>query len=176
MILVPIDKHNIKFSLYSDPCTWCFFDHDSTQGCLDALYEVGCNGKSVLEIGCGAGILDIYASKLGATHITAIDVLPGSLGLTLINCNLNEVEINLKWANDTIIEKYDIILMNIDKENAITYFNKLKLLTNPNGKIIMTFPNRKDLERELGKLDTNLKIISENNLPNYKTFVLEVDD
>lgn len=177
MLLINVNIHNTEFSLYSDQCAWCFFDHDSTRGCLDTLYELGCDNKDVLDIGCGSGILEIYASKLGAKSVSAIDVAPGPLGLTLINCQINNIEPNLKFVTTSDLGNnlYDLIIMNIEMHNAITYFAEIETHLTPGGKAIITFRDRFNLENELHRAGSKLKIVSENDLPNYRTFVLEVE-
>ena len=178
MLLIDMNIHNKEFSLYSDQCAWCFFNHDSTQGCLDTLYELGCENKDILDIGCGSGILEVYADKLGAKSISAIDVAPGPLGLTLINCQINNVKADLKFVTEPILSDslYDLIVMNIEMHNAITYFAEIENHLKNGGKAIVTFRDRFNLENELHRAGSKLKIISENDLPNYRTFVLEVDE
>ena len=176
MLLIPVNQNGIKFELYSDFSGWSFFDHPSTQGCLQYLYKLGCQDKDVLDIGCGAGILEVVSGILGAKSITATDILPGALGLTFINCSLNKINVQLKWAEEPITEKYDIVIMNVEKESAITYLDKIKNYLKDDGKAIITFQNRIDFERELAKVNSSLEIIEENDLPNYKTFILEVDE
>ena len=175
MLLINFERNNIKFNIYSDPCTWCFFDHDSTLGCLDTLYQIDCKDKEILDIGCGSGILDIYASKLGAKVVDATDIDPSAIGLTLINCQLNGVKVNLSLAKREINKYYDIIIMNIPRHNVIEYLEEVEKHLKFNGKAIITFPDRLSLENELRRTCSNLVIIEENNLHDYKTFILGVD-
>ena len=48
--------------------------HPTTYSCLEALEELVKPGHSVLDVGTGSGILTIAAAKLGATHVTAVDI------------------------------------------------------------------------------------------------------
>ena len=48
--------------------------HETTKLCIQALDKYVKNGDSVLDVGCGSGILSIAALKLGAKHATAIDI------------------------------------------------------------------------------------------------------
>ena len=48
--------------------------HPTTYSCLEALEELVKPGVSVLDVGTGSGILTIAAAKLGAAHITAVDI------------------------------------------------------------------------------------------------------
>ena len=48
--------------------------HPTTYSCLEALEELVRPGSNVLDVGTGSGILTIAAAKLGAGHITAVDI------------------------------------------------------------------------------------------------------
>ena len=48
--------------------------HPTTYSCLEALEEMVKPGNLVLDVGTGSGILTIAAAKLGAAHITAVDI------------------------------------------------------------------------------------------------------
>ena len=48
--------------------------HPTTYCCLEALEDLVRPGCSVLDVGTGSGILTIAAAKLGAGHITAVDI------------------------------------------------------------------------------------------------------
>ena len=48
--------------------------HPTTYSCLEALEELTKQGHSVLDVGTGSGILTIAAAKLGAAHISAVDI------------------------------------------------------------------------------------------------------
>jgi ribosomal protein L11 methyltransferase len=48
--------------------------HPTTYTCLEALEDLVTPGCSVLDVGTGSGILTIAAAKLGAAHITAVDI------------------------------------------------------------------------------------------------------
>ena len=48
--------------------------HPTTYGCLEALEDLTRPGCSVLDVGTGSGILAIAAARLGAGHITAVDI------------------------------------------------------------------------------------------------------
>ena len=48
--------------------------HPTTYSCLEALEELITPGQVILDVGTGSGILTIAAAKLGAGHITAVDI------------------------------------------------------------------------------------------------------
>ncbi|MCY4142390.1 MAG: 50S ribosomal protein L11 methyltransferase [Gammaproteobacteria bacterium] len=87
-------------------------EHPTTALCLRWLVEIDLEGKSLLDFGCGSGILGIAASKLGASQTTAIDHDPQAIQATLENARYNDVEI----ATHAEIESgrtYDVIVANI---------------------------------------------------------------
>jgi ribosomal protein L11 methyltransferase len=65
--------------------------HPSTALCLQILDSLPLAGRSVIDYGCGSGILGIAAVKLGAAHVTAIDIDPQALLATRENAIRNGV-------------------------------------------------------------------------------------
>ena len=54
--------------------------HETTGMCLSLLEEVITGGEEVIDVGTGSGILAIGAALLGAGHVLAVDIDPGSSG------------------------------------------------------------------------------------------------
>lgn len=65
--------------------------HPSTQLCLIALEKYGCEGKNVLDIGCGSGILAIAAARLGAAKILGVDTDQIAIDSSKSNAGLNDM-------------------------------------------------------------------------------------
>lgn len=66
--------------------------HPTTSLCLRWLDGLELADKSVVDFGCGSGILGIAALKLGAKHVCGIDIDPQALQASLENARRNEVE------------------------------------------------------------------------------------
>jgi ribosomal protein L11 methyltransferase len=69
--------------------------HPTTALCLEALAELDLRQKSVVDYGCGSGILGIAALKLGAARVTAVDLDPQALLASRDNAERNGVAHNL---------------------------------------------------------------------------------
>ena len=65
--------------------------HASTQLCLEGIEEFIVPGKSVLDLGCGSGILAIAALRLGASHATGVDIDPKAVDFSYENAELNGI-------------------------------------------------------------------------------------
>lgn len=65
--------------------------HPTTALCLEWLDSLDLNGKTVIDYGCGSGILAVAAAMLGAEHIYATDIDPQALTATRDNAQRNGV-------------------------------------------------------------------------------------
>ena len=71
--------------------------HATTKGCLTLLLDEP--GGSLLDVGCGSGVLSIAAAKLGYCPISAIDFDPLATEATLVNAQVNSVELSVAQAD-----------------------------------------------------------------------------
>jgi ribosomal protein L11 methyltransferase len=87
--------------------------HPTTK-CAARLLEGIVDGKKVIDVGCGSGILAIAAAKRGATQVSAFDIDPVALPNTLENIKMNRVDVKA-WTGE--IDSYkgeaDVVIANI---------------------------------------------------------------
>lgn len=69
--------------------------HPTTALCLQILDSLPVAGRTVIDYGCGSGILGIAALKLGAAHVVAVDLDPQALLATRDNAERNGVSTNI---------------------------------------------------------------------------------
>ena len=96
--------------------------HNTTRMIVSTLQAEDLQGRSVLDCGCGSGILSIAALKLGAERATGYDIDEWSVNNTRHNAQLNGIEddslkVVLGDASvlDTIDESFDYVLANINR-------------------------------------------------------------
>lgn len=65
--------------------------HETTKLCIQALDKFIKPGDSVLDVGCGSGILSIASLKLGARHATAIDIDEAAVKVAAENMEVNHI-------------------------------------------------------------------------------------
>lgn len=89
--------------------------HPTTAMCLEWLDGADLDGKTVLDFGCGSGILAIAALKLGAARAIAVDHDPQALDATRDNAVANGVGDRIEiYAPDAAPQTtYDVVLANI---------------------------------------------------------------
>ena len=90
--------------------------HPTTALCLEWLANQPLQQKSILDFGCGSGILGIAGIALGASHVTAVDIDKQALTATLENSQRNRCANHLKVCAAELLdtaETFDLIVANI---------------------------------------------------------------
>ena len=90
--------------------------HPTTSLCLQWLDGADLTDKSVLDYGCGSGILAIAAVLLGAKQVTAIDIDPQALTATLDNMQRNNIAEHLIERGQPELAEgktYNLVVANI---------------------------------------------------------------
>jgi ribosomal protein L11 methyltransferase len=115
--------------------------HESTSMMMDFMLETDYKGKSVLDMGCGTGILAILAIKMGAHPVTAIDYDPVCYESTIENAELNHASsIKALCGSKEAIpaDKYDVILANINRNILIEQMDRYQQVLSENGIIFFS--------------------------------------
>ena len=115
--------------------------HQTTWLMIREIFNLDMQQKSVLDMGCGTGLLAIVAEKRGAAKVTAID----NDSWAYENSNENVVansctRIRTLLGDATALgsEKYDIILANINLNILMNDLSTYKANLNPKGLLIMS--------------------------------------
>ncbi len=116
-------------------------EHETTSMCVDFLGKYVSKMDTVLDVGCGSGILGITASKLGAKQVIMTDIDECAIVATEHNMQLNGVtngKVLLKNLLDDNTVKGDVIVCNIMAEVLIAFAPYIGANLNENGKIILS--------------------------------------
>lgn len=136
--------------------------HETTRSCLAVMENVDFNNKTVFDLGCGSGILSIYAAKNGASKVSGFDIDTLSIDNSLENFEINEVSEKCTAELGSIEKiadgKYDIGIVNIIKKVILPILPRLKEIVKPGGYLILSglmINDRKEIECALGAVNMN---------------------
>ncbi len=113
--------------------------HPTTRLCLEWLVHNNISNKTVIDYGCGSGILALAAARLGARHVFAVDIDPQALSATRSNAATNKLENRVSvLASDSAPPPADLLIANILLKPLVELSTLFKSLVNPGGYIVMS--------------------------------------
>ncbi len=145
--------------------------HNTTRMIVKQLLNMDVYGKSVLDCGCGTGILSIAAIKCGASNAVGYDIDEWSVENTRHNATINGVENLTAIHGDAHIlcnmqEEFDIVLANINRNILLNDMPLMVSRLKDGGTLILSGFYSKDMDlltnkaKELG-MEFKTKDISE---------------
>ena len=116
-------------------CAFGAGHHETTSMMIDGLLKYSLVGKRVLDHGTGTGVLAIFAKRLGATQVVAVDIDDKSVVNARENAALNEVEIDVRLGATPPEESFDLILANIHRNILLDNMSRYAACLNSNGQL-----------------------------------------
>ena len=111
--------------------------HATTHLCLEWLAEHLSPNQTVLDYGCGSGILAIAAQKLGAGHTDGVDVDAQAVLSTQANAENNQVMVHAQLPGDLQERQYDVVVANILSNPLKILAPMLSARVKPGGYLIL---------------------------------------
>ena len=124
--------------------------HETTRLCLKALTQEDLTDKTILDVGCGSGILSIGGVLLGAKSAFGCDIDQLAVEVAKRNAALNGLEERTDYAAGDLLEvvkgQYPIVVANIVADVILTLLKDLKSVLLPGGTFITSgiIDERKD--------------------------------
>jgi len=113
--------------------------HPTTAVCLQVLDALPLQGRTLIDYGCGSGILAIAALKLGATHVTAVDLDPQALIATRDNAARNGVATRLDVQGvPAALQPASYVIANILAGPLIELAPLLTSVCEPGGELLLS--------------------------------------
>ena len=111
--------------------------HETTRLCLKALTKADLAGKTLLDVGCGSGILSIGGVLLGAESAFGCDIDQLAVEVAKRNAALNGLEERTQYAAGDLLSvvegKYPIVVANIVADVILTLLKDLASVLLPEG-------------------------------------------
>lgn len=116
--------------------------HPTTRLCMEWLEAHPPQDLSVIDYGCGSGILAMVAKKLGATHVIGVDIDPQAIESARFNSEHNQCEIEYflpkKFTEQAPATQYDIVVANILSGPLKLMAPMLAGMIAPNGSLVLS--------------------------------------
>jgi ribosomal protein L11 methyltransferase len=111
--------------------------HPTTRMCLEWLDARLAPGATMIDYGCGSGILAIAAARLGAGRVLAIDIDPQAIESTRANAAINRVTLEAREAGGALPEPADVVVANILANPLRILAPLLSSLVKPGGSLVL---------------------------------------
>jgi ribosomal protein L11 methyltransferase len=112
--------------------------HPTTRLCLEWLEQAIQPGTTLLDYGCGSGILGIAALKLGAGEVLGIDIDKAALTAAADNAARNHVALRLAHSSETLTETFDCVVANILTNPLMLLAPLLTARIKPGGRLALS--------------------------------------
>ena len=111
--------------------------HETTSLCIQSLEQYVTPNDTILDIGCGSGILGIVAGKLGAKKVIGVDIDPNAIKVAKENVQINQVDeiVEIRQGDllEVVEEKTDCIVANIIADVIIKLVESVPQVLRPKG-------------------------------------------
>lgn len=138
-------------------------NHETTRLCLCCLEKYISEGMTMLDVGCGSGILSIASVLLGAKSAFGVDIDPTAVRTAIENADLNSVGDKCEFVAGNLTDKvegtYDVVAANIVADAIIMLSKDVRQFMNDRSVYIMSgiIDNRKD--EVLAAIDKDFEVI-----------------
>jgi ribosomal protein L11 methyltransferase len=113
-------------------------DHPTTALCLTWLSDHALDQKTVIDFGCGSGILACAAAKLGAARVIGTDIDPQAMRASAQNAERNQVQLELYLPEAMPAVQAEIVVANILFNPLTMLAPTLLNLLAPDGLLVMS--------------------------------------
>lgn len=116
-------------------CAFGAGHHETTSMMIESLLEHDLKGKRVLDHGTGTGVLAIFAKRLGAATVVAVDIDEKSVENAIENAALNGETIDVRLGSTPPQGPFDLILANIHRNILLANMPAYAAQLTPQGEV-----------------------------------------
>jgi ribosomal protein L11 methyltransferase len=118
--------------------------HETTSLVAEILAEIPAEtlrGSTVLDVGCGSGILSLVALQLGAARAVAVDVDPDAVAVTKENAVRNALNDRVQTSTTDVADvpgAHPVVLANIESGTLVAMADALVAHVSPGGRLVLS--------------------------------------
>jgi len=164
------DDPDLKYDIVIEPkMSFGTGHHETTHMMVQHLNRLNLVGKKTLDMGCGTGILAIFAEMKGAEPIDAIDIDNWCYLNSIENIERNNCEHISVYEGDASLlkdKKYDVIIANINRNILLNDMKIYADCLNGNAILLLSGFYKEDIpviEKEISKYDLKIDSVIERN-------------
>ena len=159
------DKTTTKYDLVIEPkMSFGTGHHETTYMMIQHILKNDFKNKSVLDMGCGTGVLAILAEKVGANELDAIDIDNWCYVNSLENVERNNCEKVSVYEGDVKLldgNNYDIIIANINRNILLADIPRYTRCLNKNGTLFLSGFYKEDIQMIESKCNEDMLKLEE---------------
>ena len=159
------DKPTTKYDLVIEPkMSFGTGHHETTYMMIQHILKNDFKNKSVLDMGCGTGVLAILAEKVGANELDAIDIDNWCYVNSLENVERNNCEKVSVYEGDVKLldgNNYDIIIANINRNILLVDIPRYTKCLNKNGTLFLSGFYKEDIQMIESKCNEDMLKLEE---------------
>ena len=164
------ENPNLKYDIVIEPkMSFGTGHHETTHMMVQHLLQLELENKKVLDMGCGTGILAIFAEMRGAKPTDAIDIDNWCYLNSIENVARNNCEYISVFEGDSTLltdKKYDVIIANINRNILLMDMEIYTNCLNEKGVLLLSGFYKEDIpmiDAEVSKYQLKLEITLERN-------------
>jgi ribosomal protein L11 methyltransferase len=117
--------------------------HPTTRLCLDLLTQALATrpGRSLVEVGCGTGVICLAAAALGVPQVTGLDIDRRAIWATRKNARDNALVSAIQviqGSSECLQARFDLVVANLPWEVQMDKVSELHRLCTPGGRMILS--------------------------------------
>ena len=116
--------------------------HETTSLCLNFAEQLNLQGKRVLDVGCGSGILGLSALLLGADSAELVDIDSQATAIALHNAQINGLENRCRILTGNLTEKtdgvFDVVFANLTADILALLFNDISSVVKADALVVLS--------------------------------------
>lgn len=172
------DAHGKKVLLLDTGIAFGTGQHETTSLCLDFAENLNLQGKRVLDVGCGSGILGLSALLLGADSAQLVDIDSQATAIALHNAEINGLQNRCEILTGNLTEEvdgvFDVVFANLTADILALLFQDISTVVNGGTTLVLSGILNEKLDYVLSLYGQKFDVLETKHRGEWCAVVLEV--